>query len=253
MRTAFFSWITDNWINTTIDYDNFYNSFKKFHPDIDLIVFKSKDFEGLVAQKPWINSDNCKASFAKLLYNDYDLLVNVDTDFYFFDRLEEVLAGDYDIAACANFNNLCNVNLAGGVIDGYDIPSVSEVNYIQGGLIASTKKEFWDDYDQISKDLAKKLPLRENDTLNAIWHSNKYKVKVLDGDVDFRSANFKQYYNCASLNEIHNAKIIDDKVYLNGKPMRSYHVAHGHQHKPRIDEIFPKDVSNWFYNKVYGK
>ena len=40
-KTVFFSWITDNWINTYVDFDGFYNSFKKFHPDIHLVIFKN--------------------------------------------------------------------------------------------------------------------------------------------------------------------------------------------------------------------
>ena len=69
-----------------IDFDSFYKSFKHFHPEIDLIVFDSKVVEEVQKQKPWINCTNCKASFAKLIYDQYDLLVNVDSDFYFFDR-----------------------------------------------------------------------------------------------------------------------------------------------------------------------
>ena len=44
MKTVFFSWITDDWINTIIDYDNFYNSFKKFHPDVDVHYVDDSNF-----------------------------------------------------------------------------------------------------------------------------------------------------------------------------------------------------------------
>lgn len=252
MKTVFFSWITNNWINNQIDFNGFIGSFKKFHPDIDLIIFTDDVIKHLFSQKPWLNYDNCKASFAKLLYNDYDLVVNVDSDFYFFDRCKEILDGDYDVAACANFNNMLNVSLSPQIISGYNLKPVSEVDYIQGGLIASTSKKFWDDYENMSKDLSTKLPLRENDVLNALWYSGNYRTKVLDGDVDFRSPNFKQYYNCASLGRTDKCYIENDKVYLDGRPMRSYHVAWGHGHKKRLPELFSAEICEWFNKKIYG-
>jgi len=252
MKTVFFSWITNNWINNQVDFTNFVNSFKKFHPDIDLVIFTDDAIKDLFLKKPWLNYDNCKASFAKLLYNDYDLVVNVDSDFYFFDRLKEIFDADYDVAACANFNSMLNVHLDSQFINGYSLPYVSEVNYLQGGLIASTNKKFWDEYEQMSEALSTKLPLRENDVLNAICYGNKYKVKVLDGDVDYKSLNFKQYYNCASLGRINNCYIENDKIYLDGKPMRSYHVAWGHGYKKRLPQLFSPEICQWFSKKVYG-
>lgn len=250
MKTVFFTYITDDYI-TNIDANSFINSFKHFHPNIELIIFDSKIVNRLMQEKPWLTVTNCKASFAKLLYNDYDLVVNVDSDFYFFDRCTEILEADYDIAACANYNIEQNVSIQQRTIGKYSIPAVSEVMYVQGGLIASTSKEFWDEYEQYSKDLAHKMPIFENDVFNVLWYSNKYKTKILDGDYDYRSENFKCYYNCASLSRIHDTKIINDKVYLDNKPMKSYHVAHGwRRRKERVHELFPYEVSKWFYQKI---
>lgn len=250
MKKVFFSWITSNWINTYVDFNGFVKSFKKFHPDINLIIFEDNTINALFKQKPWLNYDNCKASFAKLLYNDYDLVVNVDADFYFFDRCQEILDGDYDLAACANFNSLLNVHLDEQILQNYKLPYVSDINYLQGGLIASTNKKFWDEYEEMSEALSNKLPLRENDVLNALWYSGKYKTKVLDGDVDYRSPNFKQYYNCSSIGRLNNCYIKNDKIYLDGKPMRSYHVAWGHGMKQRLPQLFSPEICEWFYNKI---
>ena len=99
--------------------------------------------------------------------------------------------------------------------------------------------------------LSNQLPIYENDVLNIIWHKNKYKTKILDGDYDYNSINFKCYYNCSSLGRINNTYIYNDKVFLDNKPMRSYHVAHGwHRRKERVHELFPAEVSTWFYNKI---
>lgn len=250
MKTAFFTYITDDYIKN-IDVDSFTKSFKYFHPDIDLIIFNNQIIQKLVKEKPWLSVTNCKASFAKLIYNDYDLVVNVDSDFYFFDRCHELLEANYDVAACANYNIEQNVSIRQQTIDHYNIPEVTEVNYVQGGLIASTSKEFWDDYEIYSKDLSHRMPIFENDVLNVLWYSGKYKTKILDGDYDYRSDNFKCYYNCSSLSRIHGTKIINDRVYLDNKPMRSYHVAHGwRRRKERVHELFPYEVSKWFYDKI---
>lgn len=251
MKTAFFTWITDNYKNTNIDFDSFWKSFKYFHPDIDLIIFDSAAVRSLFNKKPWLNNTNCKASFAKELYNDYDLLVNIDSDFYFFDRCYEILDSNYDIAACANYNVVQNVSLSQNMILDIEIPSVEEKKYIQGGLIASTNKSFWDEYEIMSMKISDMLPIYENDVLNILWYSNKYKTKILDGDYDYTSPDFKCYYNCSSLGRIQNSKIENDCVYLDNKPMRSYHVAHGwNKRKERVHELFPLEVSNWFYSKI---
>lgn len=251
MKTAFFTWITDNYRNTNIDFDSFWKSFKYFHPDIELIIFDTQAIKTLFTKKPWLSNTNCKASLAKELYNDYDLLINIDSDFYFFDRCHEILEADYDIAACANYNVVQNVSLKAGSILDIELPSVSEKQYVQGGLIASTKKEFWDEYEDLSMKLSNRLPIYENDVLNVIWHNNKYKTKILDGDYEYNSPNFNCYYNCASLGRIKNCIIKEDKVWLDNKPMRSYHVAHGwNRRKERVEQLFPKEVSDWFYSKI---
>jgi hypothetical protein len=251
MKTAFFTWITNNYRDTNIDFQSFSKSFKYFHPEVDLIIFDDSVIKPLFQSKPWLTTTNCKASFAKLIYDKYDLLINVDSDFYFFDRCDEILIGDYDIAGCANYNIVQNVMLKKQTIDHYEIPYIDELHYVQGGMIASTKKEFWDEYENLSYHLANKLPLYENDVLNILWSSGKYKTKILDGDYDYRSENFLCYYNCASLGRISNTVIKNDKVYLDNKPMRSYHVAHGwHRRKDRVHELFPKQVSDWFYSKI---
>ena len=250
MKVCFYTWITDNYKNTIIDFDNFYKSFKRFHPDIDLKIFGQDEVDKLFAEKPWLYSDNCKASFAKLLYNDYDLVVNIDSDFYIFDRLEEILKGDYEVAACANYNVWLNVDLQPQVLNGVSIHHVSQQNYIQGGLIASTSKKFWDDYEILSEKLSRQLPLRENDVLNILFYSGDYKTKVLDGDCNFQSELFTQYYNCASLARENQVYIQDDKLYLDNKPVRSYHVARGACYKPRMHNLFNNNVCKWFEDKI---
>ena len=260
MKTVFFAWITEDFKDTVVDFKGFYKSFKHFHPDIDLKIYTDDDIAKVFGSEPWIMHSTCKAAFAKKLYEQYDLVVNVDADFYFFDRCHEILEADYDIAACSNYNAKMNVGIEKKTIDGYDIPYVSEIEYVQAGLVASTSKEFWDEYYNVTRDLGLKLRLYENDTLNILWHSGKYKTKLLDCDYDYRSTKFLRYYNCASLGRENTCSLVNGQVILDGKPMRSYHVAHGNPisapggraRKPRLDELFSPEIVNWF-NKTIMK
>lgn len=257
MKTAFFTWISNDYRDSIIDFTGFYRSFKRFHPDIDLIVFDDTSIGRVFDSEEWINACTCKAAFAKLLYNEYDLLVNVDSDFYFFDRCDAILKADYELACCSNYNVFHNVRLSSPNqnIKGYDIPDVDEVRYVQGGLVASTSREFWDEYYDVTRDLGSYFRLQENDTLNVIYHSGKYQTKVIDGDYDFNSPRFESYYNCSSLGREKSFYIKEDKVFCDSKQVFSYHVARGSAgpngfRKPRPYELFSEEVSNWFIEKI---
>jgi len=262
MKIVFYTILSDDFKDTIIDYQGFYNSFKKFHPDIDLVVFGDKEINKLFAEKTWLNFCNCKASFAKLLYNDYDLVVNIDADFYFFDRLTEILEGNYELGACANYNREANVSVKAQILNGFVIPHISEQQYIQGGIVASPNKKFWDDYEEHSKNLADHLPLMENDVLNLLWYSGLYKTKVFDGDSNYNSPNFKQYYNCSILGREYECYLKNDKIFVGNKQVKAYHVANGNsgrgtgsfgRRKKRINQLFNYEISTWFDNYINNK
>jgi L-rhamnose mutarotase len=79
------------------------------------------------------------------------------------------------------------------------------------------------------------------------------KLKVLDGDVDYRSPNFQQYYNCSSLGRLDHCELKNDKIYLDNKPMRCYHVAWGHGVKARMPQLFSQEICDWFCKKLNEK
>src|SRR3990167_779576 len=105
------------------------NSFKRFHPDIDLVVFRQDTIDRVFKEKN-INFYMAKPTFAKLLTPFYDLVVNIDADHIVLGRLDEILKGDYDIGCPINKNDFEDVS----------VNNVSEEMYLQGGLIASTNK-----------------------------------------------------------------------------------------------------------------
>ena len=111
-----------------LDFEGFMNSFKKFHPDIEMVVYNEKDMF-----KHKVNYYNSKATFGRMLSEYFDLVVNVDADHYFFDRCEEILSADYDVACPANFNetdNLVGIKVSSGITgEGNKNWLVSEVDF----------------------------------------------------------------------------------------------------------------------------
>jgi hypothetical protein len=253
MKTVFFTIASDSHYQGCRT-DEFIKSFKKFHPDIDLVVFRQAEIDQVFAANPLANFQNAKATFAKTLYNDYDLVVNIDADHLVFDRLTEILEGDYDIAATANFNEYMNCGLS---IDSFcsngrtaKLTLVPWEKYLSAGVVASPKKEFWDLYESVSLKYSMDLLLRENDVLNLLAHLLPFKVKVLDGDYCYDSPDFKCFYGSAIFGQELQCIVQDNKIVLHGKQMKLYHFAKGGSEKPHPVQIFPLKVCEFIYNQI---
>lgn len=253
MKTVFFTIISDSHYHGCRT-DDFIKSFKKFHPDVDLKVFNQKDIDSVFSNGV-NNFYNSKATFAKLLYDDYDLVVNIDADHIILDRLDEIIEGDYDVAAPANYNSWLNsgikmatfTNSHGNIKEETIVPFEK---YLQGGLIASTSKKFWDEYEHACLKMSHLLGHKENDVLNLMITMLPYKFKILDGDYVYSSPEFKSYYNCASLNREKQMFVDGDRVMLDGKPVKCYHFARGGVNKPTYSSLFSPAVVNFIQEKI---
>lgn len=243
-----FTIIQDNY-RSCIEYDLFEKSFKHFHPDIPLFVVGDDQIHKLTKNISGLNMYKMKASAAKLFYNDYDLVVNIDADHFVFSRLEEILKADYDVAAPSNHNLYENVSLSirSYLNNNYNI--VPEEQYIQAGLIASTSKSFWDTFESASLKHADNMTCRDNDVLNMVIQFGNFNFKLLDGDWNQSSSNRKCFYGCSSLNMESSAYIDDDVVKINGIPLKCYHVAKGGA-KPKFNQLFNSEIQTWFYGKL---
>lgn len=216
----------------------FINSFKKFHPDIDLVVFR-QDMIDKVFRKKKINFYQAKPTFAKLLYDKYDLVVNMDCDHVVCGRMIEVFDKvDYEVAMPWNKNDY----------EASSVENITEDMYLQGGMIASTRKDFWDKYETMNKD-AFDYDRRENDIVNLlIYNEMKIKLKILDKD--------KDYYGCKALGREPEFYIEKDKLMCRKEQVVSYHFARG--------GVFPKlnfkkmpfkdEVKEWLdHVSMYGQ
>ena len=206
------------------------NSFKRFHPDIDLVVMRQNVVDKLFPEKG-INWYNATPYFAQLLFEDYDLVVKMDVDHVVTGRMMEIFDNvNYDVAGPWNYNDYENST----------VENITAEMYIQGGLIASTKKEFWLKWQEMNRD-ARKYKGRENDVLNLVIYKAmpQLKLKIVDRE--------KDYYGCKSLNRESEFYIENDKLMCRGEQVLAYHNAKGGVY-PKLDfdnMPFTDEVKKW--------
>lgn len=190
----------------------FVNSFKRFHPDIDLVVFRQDVIDKIMPEKK-INFYQAKPTFAKLLTDKYDLVVNIDSDTIILDRLSEIFDNnDYDYGAVWNYNTYENSALE----------NITDEMYLQAGLVASKSKLFWDIWEEANKGAMQYLR-KENDVLNLIAY-NDSRLQDLKRVIFDQESN---YLGCKSLGQEDKFYLEDGKVKLNGEIVKSYHWARG--------------------------
>lgn len=217
-KCAFFTIADDRYyypVGTTI----LINSFKKFHPDIDLIVFRQDIINKIFADKH-VNFYNCRPTFAKLLLPHYDRVVGIDADTIVLGKLDAIIDGSYDVLAPTNFNDYENMS----------IENVTEQMFVQAGLVASGNAKFWEIWEMANKK-AMQYVAQENTVLNLIWYNDpnlaKMKKVIIDKD--------KDYYGCKSLNREKEFVFKDGKVMCRGEQVFLYHAAKGGANMPKFN------------------
>lgn len=215
------------------------NSFKRFHPDIDLVVFRQDTVDKLFKEKN-INWYQAKPFFAELLEKDYDLIVNMDADHIVLGRMTEVFDNvDYDVAFPWNFNDYENASFE----------NITEEMYLQAGMVASTSKEFWKTWREANKDAMKYLR-KENDIVNLVVYNQmpELALKIVDKE--------KDYYGCKSLGREPEFTIEKGKTMCRGEEVKSYHFARGN-HFPKLDipnmPLVDEVKKNWLEIATYGQ
>ena len=209
----------------------FINSFKRFHPDIPLVVFRQNTVDKLFKEKG-INWYQAKPYFAELLTEEYDLVVNMDADHIVLDRMTEVFDKvDYDVAFPWNKNDY----------EDAEFENITAEMYLQAGLVASTSKEFWQGWRDINVN-AMDYVRKENDTVNLLVYNEMkdLKLKIIDKE--------KDYYGCKSLGREKEFRAVDGKTYLGKEQVVAYHYARGGQF-PKLDinnmDLMPEVKALW--------
>ena len=210
-KICFYTFVSDDYyegVGTPI----LINSFKKFHPDIELIVFRQDTIKE-VFKKTSANFENAKPSFAKLLTDTYDLVVSIDADTIVTGRLDEILKDDYEVGSVVSLNAFCASS----------VENVTKEMYIQAGIVASRNRRFWDIWEEANKG-AMKYFFKEQDVLNLLWYNDlevsKMERRIFDKE--------KNYYGTKSLGQEKEIYIEGDKLMCRGEQVLCYHNARGH-------------------------
>ncbi len=238
---CFFTFVSDKYYEP-IGTFKMINSFKRFHPDIDLVVFRQDIVDYVFRKFGFANWLTAKPTFAKLLADQYETVINIDADTVFLARLDEVLEKDWEICSVSNLNDF----------ETREIDNVTAAEYVHAGFVGSRRKDFWDIWEEANKD-SYMYKCAENDILSLIWKNNpvmqKWKKRVFDKD--------KDYWGCKSLGREGEFKMEEDKVMCRGEQVRAYHHAKGPGAMPKL--IFenmgfkPEVVAFMNYCGGYGK
>lgn len=194
------------------------NSFRRFHPDIDLVVFRQDVVDKLFKEKD-INWYQAKPFLAELLEDKYDLIVNMDADHIVLDRMTEVFDNvDYEVGAPWNFNDYENASFE----------NITEKMYLQAGMVASTSHKFWETWRK-ANGIAMQYVRKENDILNLVVYNQmpELKLKIFDEK--------KDYYGCKSLGREPEFRAVDGKTYCRKEQVIAYHYARGGRALPKLD------------------
>jgi len=235
-KIAFYTYVSDEYYEG-IGTPKLINSFKYFHPDTELIVFRQDMIEKVFTENN-LYFENAKPTFAKLLIDNYDLIVSIDADTVITGRLDEILKNDYEVGSVVQF---CDISQP-------VVENVTAEMYVQAGLVASRNKLFWDKWEYANKD-SEKYIYKEQDILNLVWYNDievsQMKRKIFDKD--------KDYYGTKSLGKKSQFYIENDKLMCNGEQVFCYHNARGHyMPKLQFDQLgFSAEVIEYL-NRIAG-
>lgn len=223
------------------------NSFVKFHPDIDVFVYREdyiknffQDNNPLAFTKEHTGEKreawyNLTTSIALDLSKEYKRVVHFDGDVISTGRWDEVLKDDWEIGAVMNHN----------VYENTSIENITEEMYIQNGIAGSSSKKFWYAWQKKNID-ASKNKFYDCDNLNLLIYNDptisKMKIKIFDKE--------KDYYGCKSLGREQDMYLQDNELMLDGQKVKAYHWARGSNvDKFKFETLpFKRDVIEWLYD-----
>ena len=197
------------------------NSLKYFHPDIPFIVFNQQKIDEAQKERPNFMKLYGYPYIGLKLSKEYEMVIQMDADSIICGKLDELLNIDqqYDLACVQNNSSRGFQNTYG------DIP-IDE--YVNAGLVASRSEVFWYEWlDRCEKESKGKY-FGEQDVLNIIIHSKKYKLLMLDGD------NTNVYYGCSSFNSYSSMSLVGEDIILNEKKVKIIHTAGDMNNKLKV-------------------
>jgi len=264
MKKCFVTVCTDENYGKNVRIDYLINSLNYFHPDIPLIIFDSEKLKALLDDDGWPASDErhkayyYKSIIGRGLYNEYEAIAFIDADSTITGDLSDIFEGDYDIAVVRNNTDIGSAGMHKGITihDPFKHEDIPLMKYINAGLYVIKNKELWDDWTKANKKYGNNFPSIEQDILNCIVNSDKYKVRYLDpvgSGISYGLCNaWGKHTHWDSWRESY---LCNDQLFIDngfGIPLltKILHVAGGSSTgypKQDFDRFFTGEVKEWLY------
>jgi len=224
-------------------------SARKFHPDIPFIVFDKNKLNEATKEFPSLFNKACAGYIGSELIRKYDAVVKFDADQIVVDSLDELLKFNYELASVRNNNKF---NMA-GCIKPLVLHMRDTQNYVNSGIVSSSSIEFWDEYFEMTKRAVRKFLWNEQDILNIIFHTGKFKTRILDAigtNVCYGMSNcYGKKTHWDSWKDIH---CVSNKLWLDDMKIKIIHLAGGPGKLDfNIKNLFQHDVADYI-NKIIG-
>lgn len=216
-RVCFCTYVSDEYYHS-MGADKLVRSAKYFHPEIPMFVYGTEEIEQLEVpfglMTPFIINK---------LIDAYEKVICFDADSMIVGKLNELLdANDYDVIAVRNNNDF---DMA-GMDQPIGQPGAGTEHYLNAGLIATTSKEFVNEWVDANLMYGRLLPFMEQSVMNVLCR--KYKTLMVD------AKDKGVYYGVSALSgtESHwdswkEIAVVDGELILNEKKIKVLHQAGG--------------------------
>ena len=184
-KACFSTWCTDDYVER-VGLKKLQNSLKYFHPDVPHYVYTTEDVtRARETYSDFTDLHQCMIPVQPIerkLIEKYDIVIHIDADSTVTGSLDEILEGDYEVACVRNNSDHGTAGCHPGesIYDPYLKNVIQWQDFVNAGLIASTKADFWTDWFGANKLNAKNHAGHEQDVLNCMLNSGRYKAKLLD-------------------------------------------------------------------------
>lgn len=153
---------------------------------------------------------SCYAYLGRLLSEEYEHVIQIDSDSIVTGPLNELLEGDYDIAAPLN-NSPADPVLT--------VEGIPQHLYVNAGLISVKNATIWQEWHNMVS-VANRYKYIEQDTLNILLHTSGYKVRRMELDTNC-------YYGTASRGIWKLFRMEEKRLLYNNYLVKIIHWANG--------------------------
>lgn len=176
MKNIFVTWCTDDY-KDKLGIDILTKQLNYFHPNIKHIIIDTKKTEELRKKYPWAKSHHMMPICMIEYFDEYDSVIYIDADTTIVGNLNEVFDENYEIMCVRNYalNGQAGITPPNECI----VPcGFNTNNFINAGFNVIKSKKIVEEWLNNCSKLT--IYDDEQNELNRIFNSGKYKTKILD-------------------------------------------------------------------------